>query len=77
MDWDEEAIRIYLDDKLVNETLLKNTVNGSLGKHKNPFKQPHYILLNLAIGGKNGGIPDDSAFPYTYDIDYVRVYQKK
>lgn len=77
MDWDEEAIRIYLDDVLLNETLLENTTNGSLGKYKNPFKQPHYILLNLAIGGVNGGDPTNTIFPLTYEIDYVRVYQKK
>ena len=76
MDWDEEAIRLYVDDELVNETLLKNTVNGSLGDFKNPFKQPHYLLLNLAIGS-NGGTPDDNFFPLTYEVDYVRVYQKK
>ena len=76
MDWDEEAIRLYLDDELLNETLLKDTKNGSHGQFKNPFMQPHYILLNLAIGGNNGGKIDDSAFPMRYDIDYVRVYQK-
>ncbi len=75
MDWDEEAIRLYLDDELLNETFLKDTKNGSFGKYTNPFQQPHYILLNLAIG-KNGGIPDDSAFPLKYEVDYVRVYQK-
>jgi len=77
MDWDEEAIRIYLDDELINETLLKDTNNGSLGNYKNPFKQPHYLLLNLAIGGINGGTPDNTAFPLLYEVDYVRVYQKK
>ncbi len=77
MDWDEEAIRLYLDDELLNETLLKDTYNGSIGEHKNGFMQPHYILLNLAIGGINGGIPDQSAFPLVYQVDYVRVYQKK
>ncbi|GHT58748.1 hypothetical protein AGMMS50239_03910 [Bacteroidia bacterium] len=76
MDWDEEAIRLYLDDELLNETLLKDTQNGSLGNYTNPFKQPHYLLLNLAIGGQNGGTPDDAAFPLKYEIDYVRVYQK-
>lgn len=76
MDWDEEAIRLYLDDELLNETLLSETVNGSLGKFKNPFKQPHYLLLNLAIGGQHGGTPDDPAFPLNYEIDYVRVYQR-
>jgi beta-glucanase (GH16 family) len=76
MDWDGEAIRLYLDDELLNETLLKDTQHGSVGNHKNPFRQPHYILLNLAIG-RNGGIPDDSAFPLHYEIDYVRVYRKR
>ncbi len=75
MDWDEEAIRLYLDNELLNETFLKDTQNGAVGKYVNPFQQPHYILLNLAIG-KSGGIPDDSAFPLKYEVDYVRVYQK-
>lgn len=76
MDWDEETVRLYLDDELLNETLLSETTNGSLGDFKNPFMQPHYILLNLAIGGQHGGAPDDTAFPMNYEIDYVRVYQK-
>ncbi|MDL2213722.1 BNR-4 repeat-containing protein, partial [Bacteroides sp. OttesenSCG-928-N06] len=77
MDWDETAIKLYLDDELLNEIPLSETINGSLGKHTNPFKQPHYLLLNLAIGGDNGGTPDFNAFPMKYEIDYVRVYQKK
>lgn len=76
MDWDSTALRIYLDDELLNETLLKDTYNGSLGEGKNPFMQPHYVLLNLALGGMNGGPIDDSAFPMRYEIDYVRVFQK-
>jgi beta-glucanase (GH16 family) len=77
MDWDEEAVRLYLDDELLNETLLAGVKNGSVGSYKNPFRQPHYILLNLAIGGQHGGQPDDAAFPLKYEIDYVRVYQKQ
>lgn len=76
MDWDEEAIRLYLDDELLNETLLSETINGSLVNFKNPFHQPHYLLLNLAIGGQHGGTPDVDSFPLHYEIDYVRVYQK-
>lgn len=30
-----------------------------------------------AIGGINGGEPDGHAFPMRYEVDYVRVYQKK
>jgi len=75
MDWDETAIRLYLDDELLNETLLSETNNGRIGNGTNPFKQPHYILLNLALG-QYGDEPDDNQLPMKYEIDYVRVYQK-
>ena len=82
MDWDENAINLYLDGKLLNTIDVTSTWNGSPsdlpdGKGINPFRNhPHYILLNLAIGS-NGGTPDDSAFPMFYEVDYVRVYQKE
>jgi len=74
MDWDENYIRLYLNGELMNEQDLSKTFNPD---GKNPFRQPHYILLNLAIGGKNGGDPSNARFPTRYEIDYVRVYQKK
>ena len=76
MDWNAESIRIYLDDELLNEIPLSQTVNGSIGQHLNPFMRPQYLLLNLAIGGDNGGRIDDGAMPMRYEIDYVRVYQQ-
>lgn len=76
MDWDETAIKIYLDDVLLNEVKLEETYNGRLGRGRNPFRQPHYLLLNLALGG-NGGEPNPADFPLKYEIDYVRVYQKE
>jgi beta-glucanase (GH16 family) len=76
MDWDETSIRLYLDDELLNEVPLSATVNGSVGRGTNPFTRPQYILLNLALGGNNGGPIDDAALPMRYEIDYVRVYQK-
>ena len=44
-----------------------------------PFDQPHYLILNLAIGGSWGGQKgiDESIFPQKFLIDYVRVYRKK
>lgn len=73
MDWDKDYIRLYVDNLLLNEVKLAdaNNPDGS-----NPFRQPHYILLNLAIGGDNGGDPTNTAFPSRYAIDYVRVYEK-
>jgi beta-glucanase (GH16 family) len=76
LDWEENSIKLYLDDELLNEVSLNETVNGVWGNYTHPFKQPHYLLLNLALGA-NGGEPDVSAFPMKYEIDYVRVYQKK
>jgi len=76
MDWTPDHIRIYLDGELLNDIPLSATVNGSIGHHANPFHAPHYILLNLAVGGINGGTIQPAAFPMRYEIDYVRVWQK-
>ena len=76
MDWDEQSIRLYLDGELLNDVPLSTTVNGSIGRHQNPFNSPQYILLNLALGGQNGGTIDDSALPMRYEIDYVRIYER-
>jgi beta-glucanase (GH16 family) len=72
MDWTKEYIKLYLDDQLINEIDLSRTKNPD---GFNPFHQPHYILLNLALGS-NGGDPAKTEFPQQYEVDYVRVYQK-
>jgi beta-glucanase (GH16 family) len=66
MDWTETYIALYVDS-LTNKD----------GSNFNPFKQPHYMLLNLAIGGANGGDPATTEFPRRFEIDYVRVYQQQ
>lgn len=71
MDWDENSISLFIDDTLINSTPLSETINPD---GYNPFKQPHYILLNLALGS-NGGDPAKTEFPLLYEVDYVRVYQ--
>ena len=76
MDWDKEVIRLYLDDELLNEIKMKDVKNGSIGNYENPFNKPQYILLNLAMGGDNGGTIDDASLPMRYEIDYVRCYKK-
>ena len=73
MAWNKDSISLFLDDQLLNTTLLNQTVNPD---GFNPFLQPHYILLNLAIGG-NGGDPAKTIFPMKYEVDYVRVYQNQ
>ena len=76
MDWDEREIRLYVDDRLLNSVDLARTANGD-GTGRNPLREPHYIIVNLAVGGTNGGDPAATVFPARLEVDYVRVYQKK
>jgi len=73
MEWDSVSIKLFLDDLLINTTLLTETVNPD---GRNPFKYPQYILLNLALGAA-GEDPSKTPFPINYEVDYVRVYQSK
>lgn len=75
MDWTEDYIRLYLDDELLNEIELSKTINQTDGR--NPFHLPHFLLLNLAVGGQSGGPVSLNAYPIRYEVDYVRVYQQQ
>ena len=74
MDWDDTKIDLYVDDMLMNTTNLADMLNPN---GQSPFRQPHYMLVNLAIGGINGGDPSATPFPTRYEIDYVRVFQRQ
>jgi beta-glucanase (GH16 family) len=42
-----------------------------------PFDQPFYLVMNVAVGGKFLGNPDNTTlFPAEMLVDYVRVYDK-
>jgi beta-glucanase (GH16 family) len=75
MDWDERAIALSVDGQLLNEVELARTVNQD-GTGVNPFHRPQYILVNLAIGGTQGGDPVKTEFPARFEVDFVRVYQR-
>ncbi|MBV4359019.1 glycoside hydrolase family 16 protein [Pinibacter aurantiacus] len=76
MDWSKDSIVLSVDGQVVNRIITDSVIDKD-GSNFNPFKQPHYMLLNLAIGGQNGGNPDNTSFPKRFEIDYVRVYQKQ
>lgn len=75
MDWDENEIALYVDDSLLNRQPLERLANQD-GTPQHPFRQPHYLLLNLALGGTNGGPLDHAPLPARMIVDYVRVYQR-
>lgn len=72
VEWDNDAIKWFLDSKKYWEVSVRDSVNSTAEFHK-----PFYIILNLAIGGNWPKNPDTSTqFPDTMFVDYVRVYQK-
>lgn len=70
MDWTAQQVRFGVDGKTI--LTYKNLGNGP---DQWPFDSPQYMILNLAIGGNLGGAVDDSIFPISMEVDYVRVYQ--
>ncbi len=70
-DWTPYAIRGYYDNVLVF-----TYVNNGSGPVTWPYDQKFHLLMNIAVGGSWGGTKgvDDSAFPTTMQIDYVRFY---
>ncbi|MDH6306354.1 beta-glucanase (GH16 family) [Parabacteroides sp. PF5-5] len=74
LEWTEDYIKGYVDGKC--HFTFENDKQGY--KDTWPFDVPFYLKLNLAWGGNWGGAEgvDESALPATYEIDYVRVYQK-
>ena len=74
MDWDKNLMNLSVDGQVLNTQDINQTINGD-AQAKNPFRAPQTMLINLAIGGQNGGDPAQTQFPARYEIDYVRVYQ--
>ena len=68
MEWTKDKIRILVDNK--EFVSLNNTADV-------PFDNPHYLLLNIAIGGNLGGDIDPSFSQDIMEVDYVRVFQKE
>ena len=73
IEWDAKFIHFAFDGKSYDSFRVEKPKTP----FENPFYKPHYLILNLALGGTWGGKIDNSIFPIRYLIDYVRVYQKR
>jgi beta-glucanase (GH16 family) len=69
MDWDEEKISFEVDGVQQCVFYKKDYADSW------PFDKPHYLILNLAMGGGFGGQADYSCLPATLEIESIRVYQ--
>ena len=64
--WTPATLKIFVDNVL----LVQLTNSSSV-----PFDNPHYLLLNIAMGGTLGGSIPSSFSQDTMEVDYVRFYQ--
>ena len=73
IEWFPDRIDFYFDKKKYHTFRIDDAGKGA----DNAFRRPHYLLINLAIGGSWGGKIDEAVLPQKYLIDYVRVYEPK
>ena len=73
--WTADSLKLYLDGVLMNQVLVSAIANPAGTSPANGFQQQHFFLLNLAVGS-NGGTPRAKTKQITYEVDYIRVYQK-
>lgn len=71
IEWSGSKIDFYFDDVIYHSFEIDKAGNGP----DNPFRKPHFLLINLAMGAKWPGPIDDKVLPQQFVIDYVRVYQ--
>ena len=70
IEWGKNYINFYVDDVLYNQ-ITPDKVTGEW-----VYDKPFYIILNLAVGGNYVGSPNnETTFPQTMLVDYVRVYE--
>lgn len=70
IEWTETTMKWTVDGKVF---FTSNITDGYMGE----FRKEQFIILNLAIGGQwPGWTIDNSKFPVTMEVDYVRVSQR-
>jgi len=77
--WEPGHMVTYIDDEQIGEFNYNAYYNQDFSYDQvYPFDQQFFLILNLAIGGNWGGAQgvDTTIFPQTFEIDYVRYYEK-
>ena len=71
VNWTKDHLEFFVDHQSFYTFNLAET-----DAENNPFNQPFYLILNLALGGTWPGEIDEAIFPQKFLIDYVRVYKR-
>jgi beta-glucanase (GH16 family) len=72
--WTEKEMVFYTD---APDNVTHTYAPASKNNNNWPFDKPQFFILNIAVGGNWGGAQgiDNSIFPQSMEIDFVRVYQ--
>jgi len=71
--WSSGQLQFYVDNHLYNK--VRVPISGKDGY--SVFREPFFIILNLAVGGTWPGSPDAKTdWPKQMEVDWVRVYQQ-
>jgi beta-glucanase (GH16 family) len=76
VEWSADRISFYIDDELIGTTGIEAwygkcpLANDPLAPYAD---RPFYIILNVPIGTRWVGIPNNDIFPAIMSVDYVRV----
>jgi beta-glucanase (GH16 family) len=80
LDWEPGEFRWYVNDDLYarqTEWFSKADDSENVPPGLAPFDREFYLQLNLAVGGKWPGYPDETTqFPQRMTVDYIKVYER-
>jgi beta-glucanase (GH16 family) len=76
-EYGRDMIRFLYDGQV--QAVQSETLENMDNEYFWPFNKPHFILLNMAIGGSMGGQVSEQIFNQSIQmkVDWVRVYQRK
>ncbi len=66
LEWTKNEIRILYN----NEVFFIKPIDNSM-----PYRFPHYVLFNIAMGGNLGGTIPTNFTQSIMEVDYIRIYQ--
>lgn len=67
--WERDVISWYVDNQK-----FKTFTNSGINNY--PFNAPFFFIMNVAVGGRWPGNPDQTTvFPQEMIVDYIRVFQ--
>ena len=73
VEWEPNRLRWYVDGVLYHTAAPADVAPNSW-----VFDHPHFIILNVAVGGNfGGGVSSRLEFPVRMQVDYVRVYESE